>query len=151
MTFQSTLLLVTSFAITAFAGCGSYLAPDRHVSRTITELELVGTWSLTTESLGYLTREGYHPEEANHRFELHADGSVIFKSVCDTSEFSYLDGTGIWTIKNGNRLELEIVANDRRYYLEFGIGEKRGRLLLWQFYGDPDMWEFLEYTSSSVL
>ena len=151
MATRKSALISSALTLVAFVGCGIMFAPDKHVSRTVEKSELVGNWTLTSQSLGYLKSDGYDPGgEKKHEFTLLDDGTCTLTSVYDNSDFPYVDGSGVWTIKDGKKVEIEIDANDRSYTFHFGIGEKRGRLYFWQFHGDPDMWEFIEYNLTNA-
>ena len=53
--------------------------------------------------------------------------------------------TGGSNIHKTNALSLEIKMpemTDNRY---LNFAEQDNKLILWNFYGDPDSWEFLEY------
>ncbi|HUU42711.1 MAG TPA: hypothetical protein VMX57_02970 [Planctomycetota bacterium] len=90
---------------------------------------------------------------------INSDGTIAFASVLELSdpwEYRYTTAAGTWklehdtargsnvTTKNTLSLDMRTAGKTVYHYLYFA--EDRGPLLLWNYYGDPDSWEFLEYT-----
>lgn len=136
---------------TCSVGCG-FGMPDRNVSRTIEPSELIGKWKLTGESLAHLIADGYTDEGLECTIVFRADSTAKFFSINDLlSPPLHQDKSGFWEIGPGAvNGETRVTISDRRRsefgFVSFGFTEDRGKLRLWNFRGDPDMWEFIEYT-----
>ena len=143
----------------ALTGCGRLTPlPDRNLKRKVADTDVVGTWKLTSQSLGQLTRDGYIVDPSHAlSITFHADGTLEFASVMDgiSGWGTYVEGLGNWALEHDtsgdsniekmNALRLDIGGAeviDRRY---LNFAEEDGQLLLWNYYGDPDSWEFMEY------
>ena len=140
--------------VVVVAGCHG---PDRHMRRKVEPSELVGTWKMTAASLRLLQRDGYvaSPGETQ-TITFKADGSLAFASVLDQFEGGTLTTcNGTWrldhdkTINNLRRanvvdVELQLTRN-HTYLRTLSLAEEGGKLRLWDSYGDPDLWEFIEY------
>ena len=112
---------------------------------------------MTGKSLALLVRDGFSPAATNHyTIVFKADGSCLFQSVESFSEkHRYVSASGIWKLehdtqgdsnirkKNALRLELSVDGETHSRYLNFA--REHGALILWNYHGDPDQWEFVEY------
>ena len=137
--------------------CGSYFPPDRHVTRTIANSEIIGTWKLASDSLSLLQRDGFAAKPENkYTITFNSNGSLNFASVLEDFESGqYVKATGTWTlkhntsvdsnIKQANALIVELQTSDGRQVRHLNFTEDDGTLRLWSTYGDPDSWEFMEY------
>lgn len=156
MTCASRLLFVLLCCI-ILGGCGNYFAPDRNVKRKVTESEIIGTWRMTPDSLTLLKRDGFRSEPAHaYTITLNADGTFRFASVVDGFHgLRYVDVKGTYVLEhdtNGNSnihkknvLKIMIRAEGASQDCYLNFAEEDGSLLLWSYYGDPDLWEFIEY------
>ena len=142
-------------------GCGGYFAPDRNISDRIEESAVLGAWRLTARSLELLKRDGLKAD-ASHKYllTLNLDHTCEFASVLDSlSEPTYEAVPCRWTLEhntrgdsnvwkaNALRLELERAGVDYTLYLNFS--REQDRLVLWNYLGDPDLWEFIEYSRAN--
>jgi len=147
------LLLVSSFTliIASLLGCGLGM-PDRSVYRIVEPAELVGTWELRPASIRHLVADGYIDDGQNCTITFHADGAAEFSSVNTIpSPPEHQIRVGFWKIApcsvNGDtRVTISRQKPSRHGFASFGFTEHYGPLRLWNFLGDPDMWEFVEYT-----
>jgi hypothetical protein len=135
-------------------GCG---LPDRNLSRKLTTADVTGTWRLTAASLALLNRDGFKgAPEQRYTIVLKKDGQLNFASVIsDFHTGTYMECQGTWNlghdtressglrVANTLRMRLKTASADR--FTGMGFAETDGRLVLWDFYGDPDSWEFIEY------
>jgi hypothetical protein len=137
----------------ALAACGRF-APDRHLRRRVSENEVVGTWRLLPSSLDTVQKDaGYRPAEASrpHDIVFRADGTCHFRSIDEAppTRTEYFDTEGTWKLvhyppfSDGKPNEVQITVDIRG--INFNLAEVKHRLHLWQFWGDPDEWLFLEY------
>lgn len=133
--------------------CGTYFPPNRNLKRTVNETEIIGTWKLTPQSLALLQRDGFvtDPDHA-YTITFNLDGSMMFASVVkDMQNGQYTQAAGQWTLEhdtndNSNIHKTNALRFDiGRHLMLLNFTEQEGRLLLWNYYGDPDSWEFLEY------
>jgi hypothetical protein len=149
---ESLLLALCAFIV----ACGGYFAPDRNIRERLDESELSGAWQLTARSLELLERDGFHRNpDSRYRLTLTADGECQFESVVD----DFKGGTDVrapctWrlehdaaddsSIKRANILRVSFRPDGR--VLHFSFARQGGELILWNYYGDPDSWEFIEYS-----
>jgi hypothetical protein len=155
-TATSILWVAALLGIVACRGC---ILPDRNLERRVAQHEVVGTWEMTSETLALLERDGTTFEEGvTFTIKLDEDGSAEFASARDGFDgVAYERLSGTWTLehdttrgdttKKANTLRIELVWPDAesRAVDHWYLVEVNGRLRLWQWYGDPDSWEFLEY------
>ena len=145
-------VLALFFAVT-LAACGDF-APDRNLRRHASAEEIVGTWRLLPSSLNVLKKEAqYSPVEISrpHDIVFRSDGSCHFRSADEFSpeRAEYFDTEASWKLvhdppfSDGKRNEVQIIVGVRGITLN--LAEVNHRLHLWQFWGDPDGWQFLEY------
>jgi hypothetical protein len=141
--------------------CGLFVAGcdggDRHMTRKVATSEIVGTWKMTAASLQLLKRDGYVPSPGETQtITFNADGSLAFASVLDDFKAgTYNTCSGMWklnhdkTIDNetvrANAINIELKRTSDTHLRTLSLAEVGGKLRLWNFYGDPDSWEFIEY------
>jgi hypothetical protein len=123
--------------------------PDRNISDQIAAKDIVGTWALTDESLKLLKANGYQsPQGSEHTIQLKPDGTCVFRSaVVNLMDATYFELNGKWELKHGTIVDGMKVANE--LWIDsgtFGITRENGHLRFFSFYGDPDAWQFMEYT-----
>ena len=151
------LLMVVTFCV----GCPRPL-PDRHLNEYVTKGDVVGTWRLTDEALTLLNNGAFKSEESHaNTVSFREDGTCEFHSVMnDPTGSVYRELSGTWTLthdtKSGanvrrkNSLDMTLQADDLTIYTGLSFDRVDGELVLWEFYGDPDMWEFVEYLKVEV-
>lgn len=153
--------LITSAILLALAvtGCNAPL-PDRSLKQYVSEKDVIGEWELTPASLALLVRDGFKPPaKQNNRITFRADGTCDFHSILESlgnDAHCGVEVTGKWALekdtmtdsnvpkKNTIRMELALPSTVHITYLNFD--RRDGQLVLWSYYGDPDSWEFMEYT-----
>ena len=132
------------------SGCGSYCAPNRHIRDRVSDSAVVGTWRLTEDSLRNAVRDGFR-REPSHRYTIsfNPDHTCDFASL-DLFQSSYISGPCTWRLEHdvdggarANRLRID-VRPPAREFLELDFAREDGVLILWQYYSDPDLWQFLE-------
>ena len=140
------------------SGCGAYFAPDRNVKEQLADKDVIGTWRMSTNSLALLVRDGFRSAPTNHcTIALLADGTCSLQSISSFSgEHRYASVSGTWKLEHDTQLGANIkTANTLRLDLPFErvnqlqywhFAREGGVLILWNFHGDPDQWEFIEYT-----
>jgi hypothetical protein len=146
--------LLSFLLLLCLCGCG---LPDRSLKTKVNPPDVHGTWQLSRESLNLLQRDGF-PADAHksHRIEFLADGSLRYQSVLP--EFKggkYLDIPGEWSLAHDttacsnirvkNALQLTLHSLDTTIGTCLLFDKDKDAIVLWEFYGDPDSWEFLEY------
>ena len=143
-------------------GCPGLL-PDRELQRYVSEEEVIGTWVMTAKSLTLLTRDGFKKEATHkYRIEFLPNGVCRFQSVVDFIPGSaYYDMTGKWELEHDTTGDSDLECKN---YITVGpsqsshvsvfhglnLAEEGGKIILYGFYGDPDCWEFIEYTKADV-
>ena len=140
------------------AGCPRPIwLSDPNLKEYVQEPDVVGVWNLQLESLALLARDGFKVNSSQlFSIQFVTNGVCIFQSVADSFKGGvYHDVRGTWSLehdttgssniktKNAIRMELPLPNTTSLRYLNF---EKRdGRLILWSYYGDPDLNEFMKY------
>lgn len=154
---QSVVVSVLLLGVFLLFGCGRYFTPNINLDRYATLQEIVGTWTLRPDTLLLAQRDGYKPSSnAVHQIEFEQDGSCAFRSIINTglTDSLYLVARGRWRLEHDthrkdererkNELFLELDKQEFKFLLT----EEDGRILLWDFWGDPDSWEFIKYERS---
>ena len=138
-------------------GCGAYFAPDRNAKEALADKDVIGTWSMSTNSLALLVRDGFRPAATNrYSITFSADGTCSFQSVESfASQHRYVSVSGTWklehdtqgssNIKKVNALRLELLFDGVDHIQYWNFAREHGVLILWNYHGDPDQWEFVEY------
>lgn len=143
---------LVALLILFLAGCHSPL-PDIRIKRTVAKNEVIGTWVLDSNcsAVGqHNTIDRYIPDPAKpHQIILHANGTCQFLSVIENISgphpYRLLNGT--WKLEtdkenpSGSRLSLNL----GRLWTDYEFREEKGTLILWQYWGDPDSCNFIEY------
>lgn len=145
---QRILLLLASFIV---VGCGM---PDIRIKRKVTESEILGTWELDPKSSAFAsdTIDRYERASAKaYTIRFNSDGSCHYQSV---SQFPtrYVNAHGKWKISpdtenpKGCLIDIELKTDGGGTHIfTLDLKEHSGELILWEFWGDPDSWRFLEY------
>ena len=149
---RTATLTLLGLAMGCLVGCGIMFAPDPFTKDPVDTERLVGTWVMTPDSLPLLVADGYDDKGLENQIVFHANGTAEFSSVTDlTSPPTHQERTGRWEISNcpvNGETRVKIIAESpdpRRTIFSSAFSSNRKRLRLRDFYGDPDMWEFLEY------
>jgi hypothetical protein len=148
---RSCLLLLSILA----SGCGSYCAPNRNIRDRVAETVVVGTWQLTDESLRNLARDGFR-RDPSHRYTItvNANHTCDFASVVQFADIGYIKTPCTWRLEHdvegssgrqANVLRADIPHGKSPFTLSLNFAREDGVLILWEFYSDPDLWQFLEY------
>ena len=151
---QLNLVLVV-FAVLC-SGC-PWPLPDRNLKEYVKEQDVVGRWNFQPESIALVVRDGFKTNPTHqYHIQFLKDGTCAFRSVVDEFQAgNYRDVKGKWKLehdttggsnikkKNTIQIDLSIANGTHTRYLNFDKVD--GTLVLWQFYGDPDSWEFMEY------
>jgi hypothetical protein len=141
------------FVGVAMVACGRYFRPDRNLGETLSEEMIIGRWHLSRSTLQLLVRDGFETSpEHRYTLDLLPGGSCVFESV---SFGQYVSAPCAWSLehdttgdsniekKNALRLEIHAAQGMRGHYLNFARVD--GELVMWNYHGDPDSWEFMEY------
>ncbi len=138
------------------SGC-PWPLPDRNLKEYVKEQDVVGRWNFQPESIALVVRDGFKTNPTHqYHIQFLKDGTCAFRSVVDEFQGgNYRDVKGKWKLehdttggsnikkKNTIQIDLSIANGTHTRYLNFDKVD--GTLVLWQFYGDPDSWEFMEY------
>lgn len=129
--------------------------PDIRIKRKVATSELVGTWVLDPKSSAMAKDhdgDTYVPATGQpHTIVFNADGTCHYRSVLQMPT-RYVDASGDWSIvtptDNPKGCEVKIILNSASTgttQFSLDLKEESGHLILWQFWSDPDLWNFLEY------
>ena len=150
--FSPILAVLTSLCL----GCPGPL-PDRNLKQYVKEQDVVGMWNLSPAFLALLTRDGFKTN-VSHKYHIQflTNGVCSFQSV--VGEFqsgTYHDEKGTWklehdtagnsNVKKKNAIRIELALPNTRYVFYLNLDKRDQAFVLWNFYGDPDSWEFMEY------
>ncbi len=139
-------------------GCSPFGLPDRNLKQYVSKNEVIGSWTMTAKSLSLLIRDGFQKKEGHqYEIEIFPDGTCRFQSVRGKFQGGIYhevmgnwklehDKTGDSNVKKKNTLQLQLPLSKSTSYHYLNFDKKDGKLILWNFYGDPDSWEFIEYT-----
>ena len=137
---------------TLLSSCGRYFMPDKNLQRHVQKSEVIGTWIMTPESIKLMVRDGYVVDPTlKYQMIIRLDGTMSFDSVgtaydnyptirAEGSYFIAHHEDGTTTL--GTNLWYNNIENNYHY----SFAEEDGVLTLWEYHGDPDSWEFIEYT-----
>jgi len=146
---------LTIVAVLLFAGCRpAYFAKDIRLQRKVETAEVIGTWKLRGDSLETAKREGqgdgFTPAPGQtYQILFRSDGTCHFSSLTQMP-LKYADYEGTWRLdfrKNEHRpneLSVEL-KRGAGYGFTLEFTEEDGRLVIWEYLGDPDDWQFLKY------
>jgi len=127
------------------------------VKELLADKDVIGTWSMSTNSLALLTRDGFRGTPTNHyTIAFLTDGTCSFQAVESfASQHRYVAVRGTWklehdtqgdsNIKKKNTIRLELPVDGARHIQHLNFAREHGVLILWNYHGDPDQWEFVEY------
>ena len=144
-------------AVALLAGCGAFFAPDRNVKEPLGERDVLGTWEITTNSLKLLRREGYNPNATNgYQLTFGTHGVCRIQTVHTfAGGFQYVDAAGTWdlehnslgdsNIRKRNTLHIQFSSEGTTCGVYQNFAREGGEIILWNYYGDPDLGEFIEY------
>ncbi len=148
---------------------------DRHLGRSVSRGELVGQWSVTAESMERLKRLGYrdHVKVEDHRFELKDNGRCSFRSFphyagpqevvevagqIPVPGYLSVDAGCSWRVVSerisalGNEWQFPVVEfqmSSRKAPImisaRFYVAEKDGRLILWDYVGEPADERYIDF------
>lgn len=132
------------------AGC---FLPDIRLKRDVAPSEIVGLWTLTEDSLRDIRTDrdaapatGLH---VDYQIEIYADGTLRYRSVLQMPT-RHVKSPGRWALhpllnrKTGNNLRI-LLDVDGGYSFSLDFTEEKGRLLLWEYFGDPDSFRLVTY------
>lgn len=149
-------LLLVLLVGALLTSCG---LPNRNLNETLSEKDVIGTWKLTQDSLRLLTRDKFRSDPSHlYTITFRLDGTCTFASVSDEFQggtYTVVDGTwrlehdttGDSNLRKRNAIQMKLRPKSDHTverYLNFDR-DKRKQLILWNYYGDPDQWEFIEY------
>lgn len=132
--------------------CGRYFPPDRNIKRGVSKSELIGVWELNADSLAHLVRDGYVVDpNVKYQIVFREDGTMSYDSTYSESyNIKNIKADGRYFISRNDdgvtKLGINLLFDGMENGHTISIAEEDGRLVLWTVYGDPDMWEFIEYT-----
>lgn len=127
------------------------------MKETLADKDVIGTWSMSTNSLALLARDGFPAAATNHySITFSEDGTCSFKSVESfASQHRYVSVGGTWklehdtqgnsNIKKKNAIRLDLPVDGGWHFEHLNFAREHGVLILWNYHGDPDQWEFVEY------
>ena len=131
--------------------------PNRNLKSRVERSEVVGKWVLTTNSLGLLTRDGFNANEHSvYMIEFRTDGTLAYQSVLagfHTGTYQNVQGT--WVLQHGtkahsnirskNAIDMTLKTSGGTHSRGLLFDKDKHGIILWEYYGDPDSWEFMEY------
>ena len=144
-----------AFVLALLAGCKpAYFAKDIRLQRKVEVPEIIGTWKLRPDSLEKAKRDGqrdgFAPSSGQtYQIQVRADGTCHFSSLTQMP-LKYEDYEGTWQL---NFQKHEARPNELYFELKRGAGygftleftEENRHLVLLEYLGDPDDWQFLKY------
>lgn len=153
-------ILLLFSCVTLLGGCG---LPDRNLKEALSDKDVIGTWKLTEDSLRLLTRDKFQTDPSHlYTITFRPDGTCTFASVAvefQGGSYTVVDGTwrlehdtnGDSNVRKRNAIRMELhpkPTQTEQRYLNFDRDDRK-QIKLWNYYGDPDQWEFIEYSRSA--
>ena len=127
--------------------------PRRDLKETISEEQVIGRWHLTEESAAMLDRRGLTASSRDSTVEFFRDGRCILHNFVYGDDPITDDGT--WKIQHDvaegggsfrkNELRITVMSSGKPGICFINFCRKHKRLFLWQYHGDPDGREYIEY------
>ena len=143
--------IIALFIVLVLSGCG---LPDLRLERNVKPSEIVGTWTITEDSLRGIKRD---PDAKSvdgvrnaYQIEIRGDGALIYRSLLQMPT-RHVKAKGSWKLKplferkTGNELSIDLEMNGGGYVFSLYFTEENGKLLLWTYFGDPDSWRLEMY------
>jgi hypothetical protein len=132
---------------------------NRYLTRSVPPNELFGTWVATPDGIAGLRFAGHtkHLSTSDHEVVLRPDGSCSyrsFRSATDTSgaDEGFITSECEWSLARVRHQALMIRLRDQRADTlgpYFYFDEENGRLVLWQYAGDPDALQYVEFVKQT--
>ena len=148
------LILLTAFC----TGCPRPLwLPNRNLKSRVEQTDIVGKWILTTNSIGLLKRDGFKVNEHSvYTIDFRTDGTLVYQSVlAGFNTGTYQNVQGMWTLQHDtkiqsntrskNAIDMTLKTSEGTHSLCLLFDKDKHGLILWEYYGDPDSGEFMEY------
>lgn len=152
MRLHAIVLLCTLVGVTL----GCQRSENRYLRRTVTPTEVVGTWIATPTAIDGFQHAGHarHLVVADHRVVLRSDGTCSYRSFASTTDANgtdegYVSSDCTWSLGSIGHQALMLHLNTSATDLYFYFAEENGRLLLWQYAGDPDAWKYVEFAKQT--
>lgn len=134
------------------SACGN---PDIRIKRQVDKNEIIGTWQLDAKSSALaMDHDGdsYEMNTANpHEIRFNPDGTCRYRSVLQMPT-RFIDAIGNWSIEpthddvRGCMIAIQLRTDEgETHTFNLDIKEEAGALVIWEFWSDPDLWNFLEY------
>ena len=152
----STLVLLAILGIVWFA------APwDKSVDQDpIREEELYGIWTLNRSTLdrgeGTAILKIEKAESAEHTIEIRNDGTCTYSTLTFFHPGgTYLRSEGTWSLKKdltapvGETWYVEFDLRPNAFGPHFYLKRKNGRIVMYDFFGDSDLRQFVEFERGS--
>jgi hypothetical protein len=138
------------------------LTPTLDMKRYVTQDELVGVWIHTSGTERIIAQDkpsGVKPSKCH--IILYQDGTCEFDSVYDNfSSLEYFKFSNRWTlehdtmgnsnIRKKNAISFDINERGFAGKMYLNLKEEDGKLILWEWYGDPDSGEMIEYKKEEI-
>jgi len=163
LVFRSKPLLVITTALVVLIVGAVFAEPfliGRHVIRLVHNEEVVGTWTLTSQSIALFSpRHLPTGTQPKYTIVIRADGTCAFDSMTGFWNDSYSPAEGTWELEHGSgfgtprntlRLRLHPQPNVISGYELYFTHDAQHHLRLWDWFGDPDDEEFIEYTRTAL-
>ena len=133
------------------SSCG---IPDIRIKRKVAESEIIGTWQLDPKSSALVVDNDGNDyvidSSKPHTMVFRSDGTCQYRSVLQMPT-RYVDAIGEWSIgtdsdnPKGCKINMKLKSDGGTYMFSLDLKEESGELVIWEFWSDPDLWNFLEY------
>jgi hypothetical protein len=149
-------VVVSLACLLCLTGCGEDRG-KRHLERVVNMPEILGVWEMTKASQDLLKRDGYvELVDQPYTITFNNDGSLKFTSVLDDVRGgTFTNCLGKWKLDHdrtvddetprANVVELQLLRPNDRYFRKLALTEVDEHVRLWNYYGDPDAKEYIEY------
>ena len=149
----------TSFGVCGLAalillltGCPQWFV-NLHTKRVLTKEEIVGSWSLTNDSLEQVRIDSGYVQDSGQQFliQLHADGTYRLESIIQIRMRvpAYVTEEGTWSLTYSEEERRNVLQLTGKGRSAFSFDEDADGLILWTYWSDPDEGAMLRYRKNS--
>ena len=147
---RSRLYAALLLGLLVFSGCG---LPNRNIADRLNTNDVVGVWTATSETLRLAQQKHGLPADVPLTITLRPDGTTDFRVIDCAGKL--VEEKGTWTLEHNvnwgnvpvqNLLRIKAPQTE----IQYGFARESGALRIWEFLGDPDAWELIEFTRTAA-
>jgi hypothetical protein len=138
-------------AVTLLSGCLPDHFPRRQLRLSGSDRQIAGHWRLRPKSANMMDKYLMRTPEVS-RIDLSPDGRCDLRDFVDGEDLH--SGAGTWKIEDesddGSKrkhsvLRIGFPIHGKQGFFSLYFTRRHGKIILWQYHGDPDGREYVEY------